>query len=264
MNAGALKDRAPGLAKERWSMAGTNSDEKNKRFVLIMDSNVDDRFSTSMLLQRFGCNIFTAHSPAEAIEFMCVAPPAAVVSEAGQTGSEFLSRFKKDIRFSDVPLILLSASPDGLMEERARKGEIVAFLRKPINIEEFHRIVEEVIHKSRRKNIRVTTYLTASLEYDRSRDDGYVTVLSEYGLFFRTLEHRPANSRVIVNLDIKDRAVRLEAVVLYVSTFNEGPFREPGMGMKFVKIRAEDAALIKAFILERVEEGIGRQAQTSS
>lgn len=261
MNTGASEDRVPGPEKERWSMTATNPGEKNARFVLVVDSNVDDRFTTSMLLQRFGCNIFTANSVTEAIEFMCVAPPAAVISEAGRTGFQFLERFSKEPRFSDVPLVIVSSSPNPVMEERARKGELVAFLRKPIKIEEFYRIVEEVILKSRRRNIRVATRLTASLEDDQSRDEGYVTVLSEYGLFFRTLEHRAANSRVTINLDIKGSAVRLEAVVLYVSTFNEGPFREPGMGMKFVKIRPEDASLIKAFILERVEESIGRQGR---
>ena len=245
-------------------MALINPEEKNKRFVLLVDSNVDDRFSTSMLLQRFGCNIFTAHSAAEAIEFMCVAPPAAVVSEAGQTGSELLSRIKKEPRFSDVPLILLSSSPDRAMEERARRGEFVAILRKPIDIEAFYRVVEEVIHRGPRRNIRVATYLMASLEDELARDDGYITVLSEYGMFFRTLEPRPVNTRVAVTFDIKGRAIRLEAVVLYVTSFNEGPFKEPGMGMKFTKVSPEDRTLIKAFILEQVEEGIGRQGPKNS
>ena len=245
-------------------MAVTNPEEKNKRFVLVVDSNVDDRFSTSMLLQRFGCNIFTAHSAAEAIEFMCVAPPAAVVSEAGQTGAEILSRIKKEPRFSDVPLILLSSSPDRALEDRARHGEFVAFLRKPINIEEFYRIVEEVIHRGPRRNIRVATYLMANLEDDLARDEGYVTVLSEYGMFFRTLAPRPVNTRVAVTFDIKGRAIQLEAVVLYVTSFNEGPFKEPGVGLKFTKVSPEDRTLIKAFILERVQEDIGQQGPIGS
>ncbi len=46
--------------------------------------------------------------------------------------------------------------------------------------------------------------------------------------------------------------ISLEAVVLYSCSSGEGPFREQGMGMKFVKISPQDRALIKAYILEEV------------
>jgi hypothetical protein len=44
----------------------------------------------------------------------------------------------------------------------------------------------------------------------------------------------------------------LRAVVLYLVTFEQGPFREPGMGMKFVDVRPEDSALIRFFINEQL------------
>lgn len=239
-------------------MALKDPAERHKRVVLLVDSNVDDRFSISMLLQRFDCTIFTAHSADEAIEFMCVAPPAAIVSEAVPTGYDLLSRFKKESRFSNVPLILL-LSHEQPLEKNVSRGEMAAILRKPVDVEAFYRIVEEVIHKGPRRNMRTATYLMANLEDDLGQDDGYVTVLSEFGMFFRTLAPRPLNTRVGVHFGIKGREIRIEAVVLYITSFNEGPFKEPGMGMKFVKISPEERELIRMFILERLEEGIGQQ-----
>jgi len=61
--------------------------------------------------------------------------------------------------------------------------------------------------------------------------------------------------RVAADFSLWDRAVGLEAQVLYVVTFEDGPFCEPGMGMKFVKIDPQNSALIKAFIDEQI--GIG-------
>ena len=64
------------------------------------------------------------------------------------------------------------------------------------------------------------------------------------------------NARVAVEVPIWERTVRLEAKVLYTVSFEDGPFREPGIGMKIVKIGPEDSALIKAFILDQISEGI--------
>jgi len=237
-------------------MGGTNTAEMKKRFILVVDNNVDDRFHTSMVLQRFGYNICTARSGEEAVEFMSVSPPAAVVSEAGLTGAGLLSRVKKDARFLDVPLILVSTRPDQALEDRARRGEYAAFLRKPVDVEELYRVIQSAVEKTPRRNIRIAVYLKAKLEDDPEGTDAFVTVISEYGMFFRTLEPRPANTRVPVTIEIKGRSVKLEAVVLYASSFDEGPFKEPGMGMKFVKISPEDQALIKTFILEQVGSDI--------
>src|SRR4030067_272431 len=148
------------MTTEGQRVAEMNGEEKKRRYVLVVDSNVDDRFAMSMMLQRLSYNICTARTVEEAIEFMCVAPPSGILAEAGPTGSGLLARIKKDPRFSDVPLILLSA-PDRALEERARKGEFAACLRKPVDVEELYRAVESVIEKGLRRNLRIATKLKA-------------------------------------------------------------------------------------------------------
>lgn len=228
---------------------------RSKRYILVIDSNVDDRFQTGMLVQRFGYDICTASSASDAIDFMHVAPPAAIVTEAGLTGAGLVSRIKKDARFSDIPVILLTATPDLDLEIRARKGEF-ACLRKPLDVEKFYQAFQAAVEKTPRKNIRIGTSLEARLENIEEGGKGRVSVLSEYGLFFRTHEPRELNERVTVSFTIRDRTIKVEAVVLYSYALEASPFREPGMGMKFVKIGPEDQAFIRAFILEEVQEGI--------
>ncbi len=232
-----------------------NAEERKKRYILVVDSNVDDRFTMSMMLQRLRYNICTARTVDEAIEFMCVAPPSGILAEAGHTGSGLLERIKKDSRFSDVPLILLSA-PDRALEERARRGEFAACLRKPVDVEELYRAVESVIEKGPRRNIRIATSLKAKLEDQGAGTDGYITVISEYGMFFRTLDPLPMNTRFPVGLEIKGRAIKLDAVVLYNCSVDDGPFKEPGMGLKFTRIAPADQDHIRQFIREEVTRGI--------
>jgi len=232
-----------------------DASERAKRYVLVVETNVDDRFMVSMLLQRFGCTICSAHSAEEALEFLSVAPPAAVVSEGGQYGVGLLARIKKDGRFSDVPVILLTSSPDHALEDRVRRGEIAAVIRKPVDPEAFYRAIQASVEKTPRKNLRIATYLSAKLADDPAGEDGYVTVLSEFGMFFRTLEPRKVHAKVPVGITVKDRAISIEAEVLYTCEFDEGPFKEPGMGMKFTKISDDARALIRNFILEQIGAG---------
>lgn len=241
-------------------MPGVSADEKNKQYLLVVDSNFNDRLSTCMLLLRFGRNIFTANTAEEAIKFMSAATPVAVLADADLTGPALLSRVKNDFRFSDIPLILLSSSPNAVMEDRARKGEFAAYLKKPLNVEEFYRVVQSVIEKGPRRKVRIATNIAAIVEDGRGGSKGYVTNLSEDGLFFRSIELRPLNTRMSVSFEIKGRVIKLEALVHHITTFEEGPLKEPGMGLKFVTISPENRDLIKAFILEKITEGMVQQS----
>ena len=234
--------------------------ERAKRYVLVVETNVDDRFTVSMLLQQFGCTICSAHSAEEALEFLTVAPPAAVVSEEGQLGTGLLARIKKDGRFSDIPVILLTSSPDHTLEDRVRRGEIAAVLGKPVDAEAFYQAIQASIEKTPRKNIRIATYLPAKITDDPVDGDGYVTVLSEHGMFFRTLEPRAVHMKVPVSFSLSEgREVMVEATVLYTCSFDEGPFNEPGMGMQFSKISDDGRALVRNFILEQIGTGMGNR-----
>jgi hypothetical protein len=78
-------------------------------------------------------------------------------------------------------------------------------------------------------------------------------------MFFRTLEPLPINTIIPAVFEIKGRHIKLDAVVLYTTNFDDGPFKEAGMGMKFVNISHDDRNRIATLIIEQFEEGIVRQ-----
>jgi len=82
------------------------------------------------------------------------------------------------------------------------------------------------------------------------------SVLSEHGMYVRTLRPHASNTRLPVQIVIKGRFIPVEAVVLYSHTFGEGPFKEPGMGLKFVRVAPQDQELIRLFIQEELMKGI--------
>jgi CheY-like chemotaxis protein len=224
-----------------------------KQYVLVVDADVNDRFYTCMLLQKFGYDVFSAQTAEEAIEFITVSPPSAILADADLNGSTLYSWLSKDPRFFDIPLVLLSWWPNPALEAQANKGGFIAYLRKPDNVEGFYQIVQIAIEKGPRRNLRIATHLMARLEDEKERCEGYVTVLSKYGGFFMTLEPRPVNAQIPLSFTIKDRIIKVEAVVLYTISFEDGPYKEPGMGLKFVKISRADRELIANFILKQIQ-----------
>ncbi len=229
--------------------ANMNTDDKNNMYLLVVDFNVDDRFFTSMLLQRFGYNVCTAGSGSEAISFMHVAPPSVIVSESS-IGIVLASRLKKDVRFSNIPVIILAKSSDLDLDVRLRRGEFAACVYKPLETENFNQAIQAALGMTRRKNIRIRTSLLARLD---GVEEGIVSVLSEFGMFFPTEEPRPLNAIVTVELEIGDKTVKLEAVVLYSFELETSPFKEAGMGLKFMKISPDDHAFIRSHLLEQLK-----------
>lgn len=225
-------------------------------YMLVIDTDVNERFTMSMLLQRLGYTVCVAGSVQEGIEFLCVAPAGAIFADAEATGPDLLAMLAGDARFRNVPVVLAAEASAHGLEARVRRGELAGLIRKPLDVDNVYQVIQRVIEKGSRMNIRIAATLPACLHDGFGTTEGQVTVLSQYGTFFRTLNPLPAGKRVTMDLFLWDRVMNLEAQVLYVVTFEEGPFREPGMGMKFVRINPEDNDLIRAFIHDHLWEGL--------
>jgi len=244
------------MARPGKGRCGVDAVEQEIRYVLVIDSDDEDLFQTCMLLRRLGHAIMIARSGEKALEFMVVSPPAAIVADPAAGIALFLSRLRQDSRFYDVPLILLSWWHNASLEEVQKTGDFFAYLRKPIDVTQLYCTVDAAVKKGPRRNIRITTQIMVTLEDGLAGADGHATTLSEHGLFFRTFVPRQVSARIPAVIRIKDASIRLEAVVLYVIPFDEGPFQEPGMGMKFINISRSDRDLIAAFIVDELENGI--------
>jgi CheY-like chemotaxis protein len=233
--------------------AGQGRKVPNKPYILIVDPDRDDCTRTGNLLQKFGYGIWSAHTAAEALDYLCVDLPIGIIADAGMEGLNLLALVNRDARISGVPLILLASSLDNSLKARISRGEISACLKKPVNYDELYRAVVSFKQDNLRQKLRIVTSLKALAGGAARKVEGLVTSLSEFGLFLRVPDLLPAKTQLPLQLVIKGKTISLEAVVLYSSLSVEGPFGEQGMGLKFVKIRPHDRALIRAYILEEVK-----------
>ncbi len=227
---------------------------RKKRFVLVVDGSPRDLLETGMLLQNFGYTVTSVRSAEEALEFFSIAVPALVVIEyilPGVNGRDLLDRIRQEPHLALIPVIVQTKFPGIEIEDYCEEEGCTLYLRKPVSPENLYRAVQSTIEPTPRRNLRVSTYLRASVD-GAGLGAELITVLSDSGLFIKTLQPCAVGERHAVNFMINRKIIKVEAEVLYAYAFGEGPNNDPGMGMKFTSIRPEDQEIIRQFIRQQM------------
>jgi CheY-like chemotaxis protein len=235
--------------------------KQQSRFVVLVNSDAHLLFTLAMLLQRFSYHVCTAKTGEEALEMITVAVPSLVVTELvlpGMNGLDLLNRLRLDPRTQAVPVIALTGdvAPEVMM--RSVRAGFAACLQRPIAAEELYRAVQRAVETTPRSNIRIYTRLPVTVNGVALDCGGgeCASVLSEHGMYIRTLAPSTVNTVLALRFTLNGRVIALDAVVLYGHRFGEGPFGEPGMGLKFLRISAEDEEHIRRFIRNEITQGI--------
>jgi CheY-like chemotaxis protein len=224
---------------------------------MVVDGNPKDALTTAMILQNFGYSVTTVKSAEEALEFLSIAVPSLIIAEfilPGMNCLVLLDRMRQDPLAAKIPVLVQTSHPDPSGRDRCREAGCANYLSKPVTGEELYRAVQSILERTPRKNVRVSTFLKASVDGSGTGAE-FVTVISEQGIFVKTLHPRPPGSTHTVSFILKRRIVKVEAAVLYAYGFGEGPGKDPGMGMEFVNIGPEDRALVQQYIQESFSAG---------
>ena len=213
-----------------------------KKVILLVDSDARRLFATGMLLQQFAYNVYTTTTTEDALQIVDLVLPKAIITELqlpGLSGMDLLTTIKKVPRTKDVPVVILTQEADPRTEDRCLQAGCAAYLKKPVEPEVLYRAIQQQTEPTPRSHVRIKTCLTVIVGDAGKPDSGEgVTVLSENGMYVRTLRPAKVGARLPFTLFLDDRPVSVEGVVLYSYSFGEGPLKEPGMGVKFLSLRA--------------------------
>jgi len=238
--------------------------ERKSRYLLTVDSDINELFYTSMLLQSFAYNGCTATKGADALAMAFAAVPSLFIIDLNlpdMSGLELIQRLKQDARTSAVPVVVKTAGLPPELELQCRRAGVGAFVHSPVLAENLYEVVQAAIEHTPRKNIRIPTRLPVIMNGNplECSEGECASELSEHGMYVRTLQHCPANSPVPVQFSINGRQISVKAQVLYCHLFGEGPFKEPGIGFKFSFIAQQDREYIRAYINEEITKGMLRK-----
>jgi CheY-like chemotaxis protein len=242
------------------TMNGQNKNEEMNRFAVAVDRDTNDLVYSAVLLQRFEFQVCTTRSAEEALEMTAVMPPVLVVTSQevqDMSGYDLVLRLRLDPRTSEVPVIVLTHAGDLLMAQRFRDAGVSACLDKPVQVETLYSAVQAAVSKPR-KNLRIMTELPVTVNgvLLSSSAGECATVISEHGMYIRTLKPAARGARLAITILIKNKIIPVEAAVLYTYGHLQGLFKEPGMGLEFVRINPEDRELIRQYIREEITQGV--------
>jgi CheY-like chemotaxis protein len=245
---------------------GNTMPDRKKSYALLVDGYVRDLFATGMILQRLNYDVYIANSGEDALKIIDAALPELIITELSlqqMSGLELLVHLRHNPSTKSIPVIIQTAVGDQKREEHCRASGCAAFLRKPAELDELYSAIQRATEKTPRQFVRLRTLLPVRVgghtTLDAANSIEFVSELSENGVFVRTLNPRPVNAVVPVNLIIHSIPVKLTAVVIRSVIMSQGLFKEPGMGLKFVEITQTDRELLRNFIKGQIMKDITPQ-----
>ena len=242
--------------------------DREIRSVLAVDNSASMIFYLGTLLTRLDYKVISARSAEEALQMMETAVPSLVLTEISlphMNGINLLKRIQETPRLKEVPVIILTYESDPALKDTCLRAGCTAFISKPIEPDVLYRAMQAATESVPRQNIRLATSFKVivggqAVIGGEARTE-YATALSEGGVYIRTLYPLSVNTLIPLTLFIKDREMKAKAVVLYSYAMGQGPFKEPGMGMKFVEIAEANRLFIRYFIKEQLTADITAQAE---
>jgi len=236
---------------------------RETRTILIVDNSATALFYWGMLLKRLEYKVVSKRNAADALKVLETDPPAVVLTEIalfGTDGVTLLKEIKGDPRFKDIPVVMLTSVTDPAAKDACERLGCAAWFGKDVEPDTLYQKLQALVESTPRQHIRLNTSVKVivgdSTTVGGALRTEYASAISEGGLYVRTQYPQPQNALTPVRVLLDTGEVRAKAVVLYSCAKNEGPYQEPGLGLKFVEISDKDRRLIRQFITEQLTRGI--------
>jgi uncharacterized protein (TIGR02266 family) len=113
--------------------------------------------------------------------------------------------------------------------------------------------IEGPASDNRRVHSRYGVDLDVSLESDHNFYAGFAENISTGGLFIATYKLKPVGARMDISLNLPGRDAPIQTIgeVRWIREYSERSNVGPGMGIRFVELKPEDAAAISDFVKGR-------------
>jgi CheY-like chemotaxis protein len=229
----------------------------NGKTVIIADDHETLVMYLSVLMRRMGFNVIPARNGQEMLGVLTTILPDLIITDLKMPvmdGLAALKVIKKDRRFSDIPVIMVSAHFEQQAFDECMALGGAGFLTKPINLHALHQLLRECItypNDMKRKNLRVVYGNKIMAGYAGRQLAYYAVTLSEQGIYLRTQNPLPVGTQMNVHLELQDgQTLAAQGEVIYHKhVFSDIGVLDPGMAIKFNGLSIRDAEALKAHIM---------------
>ena len=221
--------------------------------ILIADDNQSFLMYMGILLRRMGFQVVVAEDGVEVLKLIKLMRPDLVLLDCNMPVLDGISVLRH-VRADGQPsfnVVMMSSSPDSL--RATKKFDCCGILRKPVQIEELHEILQTCIFKPlgfTRKYLRIPFTEKVSVTTNGRKEELFAESLSEGGIYLRKKEPCAVSTELLVTIPLKDvDPLRMRGKVIYVKGLFADLFRvPPGMAVEFSDTSPEEVSSLRTFI----------------
>ena len=128
--------------------------KKIKKKILVVDDDAGDRLLIKSCLEVHGFDVFLGTNGQEALELVNQNPPDLIIMDKlmpRMDGVKACALLKLDMRFCNIPMILLTASADKSVHKISSQVGIDVFLNKPLDIAVLVQKIQELLDPALKK-----------------------------------------------------------------------------------------------------------------
>lgn len=239
--------------------------ETSQQIIVVVDSRPMRLFYTSIFLQRAKHQVVMAKTAEDALLFLNLTVPRAVISDLDlpdMSGLQLLKRMKQEHRTRNVPFIVYTANRDPEARQECDAAGCAAFLYHPASPEELHATVQKATQIKPRKFVRLSTPLDVVIGDAGAGQEDLIVAMSEQGMFVSTGRLFEVGSILQFTFHLPNAPgwfFRIEGQVLYVHAAADTR-KLSGMAVKFLKMTEQERELLKDFMRQELLEGIAPEA----
>ena len=248
--------------------AGKQGDEFRKKHVLVVDGNIASQFLTNLILQRLEYFSFPVKTGEDALALATTSfgRPDVVLTEITlpyMSGVELLKKLKQDPRTAAIPVLVYTTLQDPAHRQACEQAGCSGYLVQPVPDNQLYEAIQVATEEEPRRFVRLSTVLEVLVDTSgRSGKEprkGKVSALSENGIYVNMVDPLPQGTQHQLTLLLHNGQggdISIKGKVLYCHDGKGGKVRQTGMGVKFTQIASVDSDKIKAFIREKLREGV--------
>ena len=228
----------------------------NQKTVLIADSNQVDMLRLSLLLKRLDYSVLTVLNCSDVIKKIAVFNPDIVLMSIRMPDMDSavcLGYIQKDAKLKTIPVVIMGEKSDAKVLEECLKKGATAYIFKPISPTSLYCLIQKITEKKPRENVRARIIFKTTVLYQNIRRVSFASMLSEKGIFIRTVKPISVGTKVSLSMDLpSEKPIELEGIVIYIVEFNRDRFIEPGMGIRFTNIDKNIQLGLRKFVQEQL------------
>jgi len=231
-----------------------NNQKKKKEKILIADDMYTFLRLEKMLLEHSGYEIIMAKSGTEALKKTQSEKPSLVFLDLvmpDMSGDAVCRFIKTNKSLQHIPVIMVTTRSDEESVERCRQAGCDDYLTKPITKKDLFEKIEKFLKIERRKHPRAPLRVRASCIEGERIYQKYTLNISEGGIFIETDDPFPLATELEMNipLPLPEPSMTVKGMVVRTVPKKEADeSHPPGMGVKFLNLKPEDAKKIRKYI----------------